>query len=136
MIECSHVYFGNRARQDEDMRRRYLELQSELTKHLTPEQVAGRVGDLEKEVAAAKERTAKALREQTAAAELLKIKTMLTQLAGAYPDTDAGKKAQRACEAINPGAYADRPPVSPLPSLDKNSSASGANVPPAGDRKK
>jgi len=96
----------------DQIRRKYLELQDELSKHLSPEQVASRVGQLEKEVAAAKEHTAKVLREQAAAAELQKITLLLSQLASTYPDTDAGKKARKGHDAINPPTP---PPVPFLP---------------------
>jgi RNA polymerase sigma factor (sigma-70 family) len=86
----------------DQIRRRYLELQDELSRHLSPDQVANRVGLLEKEVAAAKERTARMLKEQNAAAELQKIKVALRKIAETYADTEAGKKAQRAYDAIDP----------------------------------
>jgi hypothetical protein len=86
----------------EQLRSRYLQLQEELARHMTAVQVRQRVEELEKEVAAAREREQRSLREKKAADELEKIRAMLSNLASTYPETEAGAKARRAFEVTAP----------------------------------
>jgi RNA polymerase sigma factor (sigma-70 family) len=85
----------------DQLRRRYVELQEELSRHLTRDQVASKVELLEKEVTAAKERTARMLKEQKAADELQKVMAMLNIIATNYADTDAGRKARHAHDILH-----------------------------------
>lgn len=84
----------------EELRTKYLQLQQELSKHLTAVQVKQRVDALEKEVAEAKALTERAAREKQAAADLEKVRAALGQVASTYPDTEAGRKAQLALDAL------------------------------------
>src|SRR5207253_7520735 len=84
----------------EQLRKRYVQLHEELSHHLTPAQVSQRVQELEKEVAAAKERQQRSQREKKAADELEAVRAMLAKIAGAHNGTAAGAKAQQALQQL------------------------------------
>jgi hypothetical protein len=73
---------------------------------MTAPQVKQQVEELEKELAAVKEREKKALREKQAAEELEKIRAILTNLVKTYPDTAAGVQAHQ---------MLNRPPFAGVP---------------------
>jgi len=93
----------------EQLRKRYVQLHEELSHHLTPAQVSQRVQELEKEVAAAKERQQRSLREKKAADELEAVRAMLAKIAGAHNGTAAGAKAQQALQQLTAPLPQDGP---------------------------
>lgn len=97
----------------EQIRKRYVQLHEELSHHLTPAQVSQRVQELEKEVAAAKERQQRSLREKKAADELEAVRAMLAKIAGAHNGTAAGARAQQALRQLTgpPPPDGPGPPV-------------------------
>jgi hypothetical protein len=84
----------------EQLRKRYVQLHEELSHHLAPAQMSQRVQELEKEVAAARERQQRSLREKKAADELEAVRAMLAKIAGAHNGTAAGARAQQALQQL------------------------------------
>jgi RNA polymerase sigma factor (sigma-70 family) len=99
----------------EQLRKRYVQLHEELSHHLTPAQVSQRVQELEKEVAAAKERQQRSLREKRAADELEAVRAMLAKIAGAHNGTAAGAKAQQALQQLTGPLPQDGPVPAVVP---------------------
>jgi DNA repair exonuclease SbcCD ATPase subunit len=99
----------------EQLRTKYLKLQDDLSRHLSAVQLKQRADELEKEVAAAKEKEQRLAREKSAADELEKAKAMLTKIASQYQGTAAAAKAHEAMRLINGEGVLAIPPVIGFP---------------------
>jgi len=96
----------------EELRTKYLKLQDDLSRHLSAGQLKQRADELEKEVAAAKEKEQRLAREKSAVDELEKAKAILATLATQYQGTPAATKAAEALRLINgEGVLAIPPPT-------------------------
>lgn len=125
----------------EEMRAKYVKLHQDLSKYMSAVEVKQRIDVLEREVAIAREKDERRRREQKAADELERIRTMLGTLASAYPETEAGRKALAAAEIARVGmptpAAAPVPATMPPPAFEDrapNATAPappGASIPPA-----
>jgi RNA polymerase sigma factor (sigma-70 family) len=113
---------------EEQLRLRYVKLHEELSQRMTGSQVKQRIDELEREVAAVKERERQAAREKKAADELEKVRSALTEIASKYGETEAGRRASQALRLTqHPHGYfmiAPTPP-SPPPSIPTVGPSSG-----------
>jgi hypothetical protein len=84
----------------DQLRSRYLKVNSELVNHLPEPQLKQRVESLEKELAAAIELEQKTAKEQKAAEALEKARATLIEIATTYRGTNAGAQAQQALDGL------------------------------------
>lgn len=127
----------------EELRTKYLKLQDDLSRHLSREQLQQRAHELEKELAAAKEKALRLAREKRADDELEKAKAILLNVVKQHQGTKAALMANRALNAVSlPPPSAESPNTGLLPPLPGNVAAPPRNVdpglalPPAPNNKK
>ena len=88
----------------DQLRNRYLKVNSELVNHLPESQLKQRVDALEKELADAVESDKRLAREQKAAEALEKARATLAEIAATYKGTTGGAQALQALDAMSVAA--------------------------------